>query len=105
AVRRTVGDGLIDHIPRQQLALEMLDDGIDVIVKDAHGVVARVGAFGQPRRQVLMPYKRVTAHTHVVRLGEGNQLIRGAEIIAPGGRVSGSELHVVLGYQQVVFAS
>ena len=42
-----------------------------------------------------MPDQVVSAHAHVVRLGEGDDLVARAEVVRPVGRLGGVPLHLV----------
>jgi hypothetical protein len=54
-----------------------------------------------PRRELLVPDERVALDAHGVRLGEGDDVVRGREVEPVGLRVDRAPLHRVLGREGV----
>ena len=54
-----------------------------------------------PCRQLLMPYQCMTAHFHVMTLGQAHQTIAGIEIELSPVRLYGIDLHLVFGHNHI----
>src|SRR6266404_2364846 len=59
-------EGLIDHIPRENLAPVMSDHGLDVFLENLSKLAGSVLSFRQPFWILLVPDQRVPANLHAV---------------------------------------
>ncbi|CAG7652321.1 hypothetical protein SBRY_50846 [Actinacidiphila bryophytorum] len=88
-------EGLVDDVPRVDLALVVGHDLGDVVV---HRRLERRGAQARhPAGQLLVPDQRVPADQHVLRLGVGDDLVAGTEVERVLARLDRVPLHLVLG--------
>lgn len=100
AVPRVAGR-LVDDVPLPDLALEVLDDGSDVVAQDVAQLRVAdrpvVDALGEPGGQLVLPDQHMTADLLLVPAGEVDQLVGRTPLVhAPGG-FERLPLHDVLG--------
>ena len=82
--------------PDEDLALVAAHDGLDVVLHHGNQSVLVVD-LGDPGRQLRVPHERVTTDELAVALGPVDDSIGTAELEVATRRLSGIELHRVLG--------
>ena len=100
-----IGDDFVDDVPLLDPTAVVPDDGGDVVVQDLNQLVAREGAVGEPLRILGVPDQRVTAHHHVMGLGERDDLVAAREVVPIPFGMDWPPLHGVLGRHARILTS
>jgi hypothetical protein len=96
--------GLVDHVPREDLAPVMSHNRLDVVLENLGQFAGSEFSFRQPLGNLPVPHERVPANLHSVPDREIDNLVRWKKVERFSPRMHHLPLERVLGFHHVELA-